>query len=62
MEEKRKALDSALGSTEMEGIQLHPEVIEILQTAIQEGKKDKSFLYELNKLIKEREQDGPRKK
>lgn len=62
MEQKNKALDSALGSTSIEGVQLHPEVLEMLQEALQRGTHDKSFLYELNQLIKEKEQNEPRKK
>jgi len=62
MEQRNKGLDSALGSTSMEGIKLSPDMVEMIQKALEAERQDKSFLYELAKLIQERKENEFRKK
>lgn len=62
MKNKDKALNGALGSTEMEGIELNPTVVSILKEALSQGKKDQSFLYLLTEMMKEKEKNEHRKK
>lgn len=62
MEQKNKGLDSAFGSVSMEGIKLSPDMVEMVQKALDAEKHDKSFLYELAKLIQEKKEHEFRKK
>lgn len=61
MEEKNKALDGALGSTKIEGIDLSEEVANMINEALNNSKQEKSFLYELVEKIKEQDSDVKRK-
>lgn len=62
MENRKKALQNALGSTQMEGMELDPEMVEMIHKALELEKHDKSFLYELAKLIQEKKEYESRKK
>lgn len=62
MKDKEKALNSALGSTQMEGVTLGSELETMIQQALEAEKRGSSFLYELVKLIQEKKQHESRKK
>ena len=55
--EKDDAIYYVLGTNGLEDIRLSKEEIERIMIDIQNGKKDKSFLYELVKQINERKKE-----
>lgn len=58
MEEKKdKALDNAIASTNLEGLDISPHVKEIIRKALEQGSGDTSFLYQLNRILEEQRHD-----
>lgn len=53
MDENTKAIDNAIASTNLEGLSLRPEVVEIIKKSLSEDHGDKSFLYELVRMLEE---------
>jgi len=57
---EKESLKQAVANTKLEGIKIEEEVLEMIEKSLKENKGDKSFLYEINKLL-ESKKDGKSK-
>jgi len=57
---EKESLKQAVANTKLEGIDLLDNVLEIIEKALEKNESDKSFLYEINKLL-ESKKDGKSK-